>query len=589
MLIKKILLTVILAVPLSTASAVSNDYKKSEEYLALRDSMHYAFNNGDSAHFFTALKDLQDYLLKQDDLHAYYTQRCNEIIFLMNRQKIFEAYKLATKLSKELRERKLDKEMYMAINMMGHINRYCGKKESAKTCFQEVLQRMEAAGYYESMPPIYMNIVNVEANDNPEEAITLLNKALEIAKESSPERVFDIESRRTLIYYNLGEKEKFEEGYKQYREGIANGLSAVNGRSIEIYHEAMMGNTDKAVEMAQADNVDESREIIINIYEKAKRWEQAYTLLKEQTNHTDSLNNLILSNSMDGIQNELTLYETERKAAKMRTIMMAVVIVSLIMLIIALTHIVLSRRRHMRELKQAYEHALESDKTKTAFIQNVSHEVRTPLNIISGFAQVIASPEMETALEDRQRISKMVLTNTQLITSLVDEMLELSVSEASEMPECSDIVEVNDLITDLLQENQSRIMPGTKLLFESKLSENFTMTTNEAMMKRIVGTLLDNAIKNTSEGSIKLTTAADDSTLTIVVEDTGCGIPPKEAERIFERFVKLNSFKEGVGLGLTLCRTLSNRLGGNVVLDTSYAGPGARFVVTLPLKATKES
>ena len=71
--------------------------------------------------------------------------------------------------------------------------------------------------------------------------------------------------------------------------------------------------------------------------------------------------------------------------------------------------------------------------------------------------------------------------------------------------------------------------------------------------------------------------------LSIIVEDTGCGIPPSEAEHIFERFVKLDTFKVGLGLGLTLCRTMTNRLGGNVVLDTAYAGPGSRFIVTLPL------
>ena len=89
-------LTMLLAASHATAA---DDYKTSAEYLALRDSMHHAFNNGDSARFFPALRNLEEYLLKQDDLHAYYTQRCNEIVFLMNRQRIFEAYKRAQQLS----------------------------------------------------------------------------------------------------------------------------------------------------------------------------------------------------------------------------------------------------------------------------------------------------------------------------------------------------------------------------------------------------------------------------------------------------------------------------------------------------------
>ena len=95
--------------------------------------------------------------------------------------------------------------------------------------------------------------------------------------------------------------------------------------------------------------------------------------------------------------------------------------------------------------------------------------------------------------------------------------------------------------------------------------------------------LLDNAVKNTSVGTITLKASATDTELILAVEDTGCGVPPHEEERIFERFVKLDQFKEGLGIGLTSSRTMAQRLGGDVRLDTTYQGPGARFVVTIPL------
>ena len=166
--------------------AADDAYKETKEYLSLRDSMHRAFNDADSTRFFRSVKALQNYLLQQEDLHAYYTQRCNEIVFQLNRERIFEAYKLATQLSKELTERKLDKEMYMAINMMGHIYRYCGNKESAKRCFWEVIHRMEKEGYTESMPPIYMNLVNIYMEEDPPQALQLIDKAAEIAGKTSP-------------------------------------------------------------------------------------------------------------------------------------------------------------------------------------------------------------------------------------------------------------------------------------------------------------------------------------------------------------------------------------------------------------------
>ena len=562
-------------------TAEARDCRNDETFHALRDSMSRAFNTGDSAHFFSAIKNLEDYLLSQDDLHNYYTQRCNEIVFLMNRQKIWEAYKAARQLSKELRERGLDKEMYMAINMMGHIYRYCGNFDAAKKAFREVIALMEKYGYYESMPPIYMNIVNVEMGDDPIEAIEMLNRASEIAKKYSPERVFDIETRRVLSYYNLGDTEKFEEGYKYYKEGVKNGLSSVHGRTIEIYHEAYLGNIDKAIKMAHAEMGEQGTDIITNLYKNAGMWKEAYESLRKEKASDDSINNVILSNNMQGIQDEIRIFEMERESAKNRMIGMSAVIVLLLLLIGALTYIVISRRRHERQLKEAYEHALESDNMKTAFIRNINHEVRTPLNIISGFAQVISDPNIDLSVEERQNISQMVLKNTNLITSQFDEMIELSLNENSGEAVKTEDLDVTQALADIINEHKEKVSNGVDLHLHSMLPEGFTTQINKKMLFRMVNILLDNAIKNTTSGYIIVKADADDKHLKITVEDTGCGIAPEEADRIFERFVKLDKFKEGLGLGLTLCKMLAQRIGGDVVLDTTYAGPGARFVISL--------
>ena len=559
----------------------AEDYKESPEYLALRDSMHHGFNSGDSARFFPAVKRLEDYLLQQGDLHTYYTQRCNEIVFQLNRQRIFEAYMLGRQLSIELREKGLDNEMYMAYNMLGHINRYCGNKEAAKRNFHTVLSMMEKGGYYESMPPIYMNLVNVELDDDPEEAKLLLDKAQEIAEKYSPERVFDIETRRTLMYYNSGDIPKFLEGYKAYQKGVAEGKSSVHGRSMEVYYLATIGKTDEAIALARKELGDEGHEAITKIYEQSGRWKEAYESLRQDRQSSDSVNNVVLINSMKGIREELRFYDMERESAHQLTIDLMITAVLLALLVAALVYIHFSRRRHMRQLKKAYNHALESDKMKSAFIQNVTHEVRTPLNIISGFAQVIADPELVAGPEERAHIAEMMQKNTQLITSLIDEMLELSLNENSQSTVSKeDTVEVNDMIRDFLQENKYKVGKAVQLQFESSLDEHFTFQTNEEMLKRVINLLFDNAVKYTKEGSITLKTSADDEQLTLEVEDTGTGIPAKEAETIFERFVKLDTFKEGLGLGLPLCRMIVNRLGGSVNLDTTYK-QGARFVVKL--------
>ena len=583
MMIRTFLLAIAFILSGSSTVLAAVDYSNDKDYKMLYDAMHHAFNDGDSAKFYPALEALQKYLLDKEDLHGYYTQRCNEIVFQMNRQRIYEAYKLARELSKELREKKVDTEMYMAMNMMGHINRYCGNKEEAKENWREVLKLMEENGYYSSMPSIYMNIVNVALDDSVEEADSLLEVAKIIAVKHCPERVFDIETRRTLSYYYRGDYDKFLKGYEAYKKGVAEGKSSVHGRSIEVYHEALLGHTDEAVKMAREELGDEGMDAITIIYEKAGRWEEAFHALKQQTEASDSIDNVVLTNSMMGIRDEMMIYEAERKTARNQLYMLSAVIILLTLLATALFYITQSRRRHLKELKKAYAQALESDKLKTAFIQNISHEVRTPLNIISGFSQVIADPDLNAGFEERREIAMMTQKNARLITTLIDEMLLISLNDNSEATKKDNTVEVNKLMRYLLQEMKPNISTKTELRYESTLPDDFNFLTNEFQLRIIVNALVDNAIKNTPEGSIILKAdKPSDDLLTLVVEDTGCGIPAKEAEHIFERFVKLDTFKEGIGLGLPLCRMLIEKLGGSIRLDTSYT-KGARFVVTLPI------
>ena len=581
-MVRSLLLALTLTVCLQTAAG-AGDYRQKPEYIALRDSMHHAFNDGDSVRFFPALKALQDYLLKQGDTHAYYTQRCNEIIFEMNRRKIFEAYMLGRVLSMELTEKKLDKEMYMAYNMLGHINTICGNKKAAKRNFYRVIELMEKYGYFESMPPIYMNIVNVEMDDNPEEALRLLDRAQEIAEMYSPERVFDIETRRTISYYNSGDMAKFLEGYKEYKKGVAEGKSSVHGRTMEIYYLASQGEYDKAVKMAKEELGDDSDDIITTIYEKAGRWEEAYKSLRQAYTANDSVNNVALANSMMGIRDQLAINDLENKSTRNRFITLSIVILLLGLLVAALLYIMFSRRRHMRQLSKAYQKALEADKIKTSFIQNVSHEVRTPLNIISGFSQVIANPELTESDEERQHMAEMMQQSASQITDLIDEIIGLSFIETSTMAVRDDIIKVNEQLETIVANYQESVSPTVTLKVESELEADYNFATNKGMLTRIVSALIDNAIKYTDKGSIVVKASAFARALTIAVEDTGCGIPAKEAENIFGRFVKLDSFKQGIGLGLPLSRKLAEQLGGTVTLDTSYS-PGARFVVTLPIQ-----
>ena len=308
-----------------------------------------------------------------------------------------------------------------------------------------------------------------------------------------------------------------------------------------------------------------------------------------------------------------TIYDTNQKDAQIaqqQTLMARQRWISTLVALVLLTTFfiiyTLHRRRAQRHLAAAYKKleegnaklsilnsqltvanakAEESSKMKTNFIQQISHEIRTPLNILSGFTQVITTPGMELDEETRSDINRQITENTDRITGLVNKMLELSdVSSQT-------VIERNDNAFGIQLAAQAADASGINdaghLTFDMDIapdSENTELKTNEQQATRALALLLDNAIKFTKKGKVTLRINTDQqrNTLNYVVEDTGIGIPANEAEHIFEEFVQLDDYYDGTGIGLTVARSITRRLGGDIILDTTYTS-GARFVMSLPL------
>ena len=164
----------------------------------------------------------------------------------------------------------------------------------------------------------------------------------------------------------------------------------------------------------------------------------------------------------------------------------------------------------------------------------------------------------------------------------MDEIIGLSLIDSTEEIKLEDETNINRMLSQLTEEYKDYATSETEVKLETELQDDYTLKTNENMLRRTLNCLMENAVKYTQKGSITIRTKQDDELLKIAIEDTGSGIPEHEAEHIFDRFVKLDNFKEGIGLGLSLSRKLAQQLGGNVELDTTYKD-GARFIVTLPI------
>lgn len=249
---------------------------------------------------------------------------------------------------------------------------------------------------------------------------------------------------------------------------------------------------------------------------------------------------------------------------------------------------IMGRRRLVRkiwarnkELKLALDKAQESDRLKTAFIRNISHEVRTPLNAINGFSQLLCSSDFELSQEERQDMKDRISKNAETLTDIFSEVLEMS--EGESLHSRSD-VDVNTLCREMIKEQKKVNEKGLDIRYASSLPDDFKVHTNEPNVRLILRHLLNNAVKFTEKGGVTLKCEVIGQQLVMSVADTGIGIEPDNRERIFDNFVKLDDYADGVGLGLPLSRRLARLLGGDVTYDYGYTG-GARFLFTLPIKA----
>ena len=250
--------------------------------------------------------------------------------------------------------------------------------------------------------------------------------------------------------------------------------------------------------------------------------------------------------------------------------------------------------RHLRringQLREANEKVRLADAAKTRFVQNMSHEVRTPLNAIVGFSQLLSLPDGSFSPEEKDEFSGHIINNTKMLTMLLDDILNLSAMDSGNYRITYEDGEANFIAQAAISSAEHRLQPGVRMYFEPESPEPFHFRTDPRRVQQVLINLLTNSCKHTAEGEIKLSCSltARPGYVTYAVTDTGEGVPASEAEKIFDRFTKLNDFVQGTGLGLSISRDIATRMQARVYLDTTHTGKGARFVFEVPVAPCEE-
>ena len=316
--------------------------------------------------------------------------------------------------------------------------------------------------------------------------------------------------------------------------------------------------------------------------------QEAFVIITSQLSSTyESKLKQSLAESEVMLENELLnnyVIDQTRRANRIFVGFILFIIVAII-IVGSLIYLYIKRLRKMRTEADA-ENAM-----KTQFVQNMSHEIRTPLNAVVGFSQLLAvDPTLSE--EDKTEYLSYITNNSELLMMLIDDILDLTdINNGNykmSLSECN----CNNICRQALNTVQYKLPFGVKTRFESSVPDDLAIISDERRVQQILINFLTNSCKHTSSGEIlvKCDASVKPGYVTFAVQDTGIGISPDKADKLFGRFSRLDDNTKGHGLGLNICKMLSEKMDGIVELDRTYgrvADPdakGARFLLHLPLK-----
>lgn len=553
------------------------------------------FNSNNEGDFYIACENYREYYLATGNLPLYYKGWMHEVLYDVNHNHFYRALRKTTLMRNDMRKRKAETEYYNATHLQGLIYSLRGNITLAHQYFERALEEVDHS-QPTNLISIYMDLANIEMDTTPEDAMKHLNCAISIIKANGGRYEYsDAIGFKVIVAYAMRDWDTLNNAYQEYmklQETLGDDFSTTYYHYVKICKNIADHHYGEAIRLTNLlTNSTDQYKFQTEIYEIAGDTAKAFLAQKHYSAVKDSVNNVIMSEEMVGSANDLALAEMQKeecseRSERMKWSMFALVPFACLAPIAACQ---CHKRKYTKKLQQqnrelmiARDKAQEAERMKINFIQNMSHEVRTPLNIISGFAQVISDPDRTMSEKERSEIANRIANSSNNIVRIINEILDISGKESIHYIDKNDSVNCNELAKEVLQSYQNEYS-DIDIRFKSNLKDSFRITTNSQELKKILNNLMNNACKFTEQGSVTLSCYQDgfEKMVCFSVADTGKGIKEGEEEKIFEHFYKVDAYKEGVGLGLPLARRIARQLGGDVVLDTTYKN-GSRFILKLP-------
>lgn len=559
------------------------------------DKFRHLFTSGEPEEFYSFVDEYAQDLHKKGYMMLYYKLLSNRGFYALRHHQIFQAAKFARQLDTEVRSDGAKDYYYLATGLFGDVYSTSHNNQKAERYFIQALDEVGDRDPKFTMRT-YMNLAEMLSLKAPRKALEWANKSIAMAEDTQNIDYLSMSlAMKCYVFFLMGDAPQFFQVYNQY-------VNLRNKDNPEFDHRydnivdaaklALDNDFEKALQKVHEGNLAvDSSLAVIRIYALANDTRNGFDAILHRYAEMDSIYSLMQDANFNEMASEASLLRSQEEAAANKKLASRLTYWLIGMTVVFLFVYIMGRRRLMlkiwargKELNAALSRAEESDHMKSAFIRHMTHEIRTPLNAVSGFSQILTNPDFGLSEEERIDMQHRISENVDLITTIVNELLELSKSESegADTEIVKTDVRCNEFCRALLEDRKDQGNPLVELRFASNLDDDYTFHTNAYRLRSSLGHLLDNAQKFTDIGHIELKVEATGRLLVFSVTDTGVGIDIKNRETIFEDFAKLNSFKEGIGLGLPITRRLITSLGGEVELDSTYTR-GSRFVITFQI------
>ena len=548
-------------------SAQGAKCKDTAEHKRLQEAMWVATGQDSARLVYDACVAFLHHAREDNDIRAANNSWVCGIMYNLGRMNIHDAYHIVQVMKEDIMNSKApDAGQYYIANMMGHVYNTCGNIPGAEAEFlkaywldeaEKVLaQQKDSRNYYRVMADVLAVKAIVRFKQKNYSAFRKY-----LAQMDEADRKNQVPSGDMFVPY------------------------------ARVYETLLNGDTERALaSVDQLQNLKEQYLLKCDIYRYIGDNDKAFLTQRELMHKRDSITGVMIAENIQQQEHEMELMRKSQKMGRvMNYILFGGVALAILVIVLMARNIRMRRKFSKRlmlkneELRNAYKKVAAADEMKTEFMRNVSHEIRTPLNIINGFTQVLTGDEESFTPDERREIATTIGNSTRQITSLVNKMLALaneSTKDLLEEAENTDGVEIcRRAIADMPDVNHEKI----KVEFVDQTEGKSMLYTNGDSLLQMLGNILENSAKFTDQGYIRLTLKKDKTYFYFTIEDTGCGIPSDKIGTIFNRFTKVDEFKEGLGLGLAYCHETVEKLGGTLKLDRT-SDEGTTFTLSLPIK-----